>query len=57
MWFAQDVSEFVMVNQINENMTDSTYFSALDDWDDCEIDVPSNLQKLIDKKCTYMQRH
>ena len=31
-----------MVNEINENMTDSTYFPALDDWDDYETDIPSN---------------
>ena len=46
-----------MVNEINENMTDSAYFFAFDDWDDYETNIPYGLKTLIEKKCTYKQSH
>ena len=46
----QTIQESVMANEINENVTDSVYFYVLNDCDDCEPNVPTDLQKLIEKE-------
>ena len=46
----ESVEKSVTADDINENLTDSTYFYMLDDYDDCKNDIPSDLQKLIEKE-------
>ena len=46
----QAIQESVIANEINENMTNSAYFHALDDSDDYEMVIPTDLQILIKTK-------
>ena len=45
----KSVNKSIITADINDNMIDFAYFYGLDDFNDCETNILSDLQKFIEK--------
>ena len=45
----ESVNKFVSTDEINEKMTNFTYFYTVTDYDNYENHIPNNSQKVIEK--------